>query len=89
MDTYGIILLLCVRQDKQSSLNLIQSFQSKGTTSIVKLLAIADPEQKLPIIFDMLFPNEWLETKAEGDADGRTNREVQRVVSKLGLLYTL
>lgn len=34
----------------------------------------------------MLYPDEWLDEKAEGDAHGRTNREVQRVVSA-SILY--
>jgi len=28
----------------------------------------------------MLFPEEWLEAQADGDVEGRTNREVQRVL---------
>jgi hypothetical protein len=63
------------------TLLFIESLQSKGTSSIAKLLTIADPEKKIPIIFEMLFPDEWLEAKADGDAEGRTNREVQWVVS--------
>jgi hypothetical protein len=33
------------------------------------------------VSFDMLYPAEWLEAKAEGDPEGKTNRDVQKVVS--------
>ena len=29
----------------------------------------------------MLFPNDWLDSLAENDPEGRTNRQVQREVS--------
>ena len=32
------------------------------------------------MIHNMVFPTDWLATKAEGDPQGRTNREVQTEV---------
>ena len=43
-------------------------------------LLITSPDQKIPIVEKMLFPNEWLDSLAENDPEGRTNREVQREV---------
>lgn len=40
-----------------------------------------DPDVKVPIVMDMLYPQPWLEKKAEGDPEGRTNLEVQSAVS--------
>jgi hypothetical protein len=44
-----------------------------------RLLATA-PDQRMPMVEKMLFPNEWLDSLAENDPEGRTNREVQREV---------
>lgn len=49
--------------------------------SSFRLVLIPDPKDKAPIVMDMLFPSEWLNQKAENDAQGRTNREVQIEVS--------
>lgn len=37
-------------------------------------------EDRIPIIHGMVFPNDWLDAKAEDDPQGRTNREVQTEV---------
>ena len=55
------------------------------TLSCVRLileprLVIAPPDQRIPILEEMLFPNEWLDSLAENDLEGRTNRDVQREV---------
>jgi len=42
-----------------------------------------DPDVKVPIIMDMLYPPEWLAKKATDDPEGRTNLEVQSAVSAL------
>jgi len=52
----------------------------KGATSLAKLLTIKEPENKVPVILDMVFPTEWLEEKVDGDLQGRTNRQVQEVL---------
>ncbi|KIJ60619.1 hypothetical protein HYDPIDRAFT_116918 [Hydnomerulius pinastri MD-312] len=49
----------------------------KGFLQFARLLTITDPEVKLPIVMDMLFPAEWLAQKADDDPEGRTNRELQ------------
>ena len=48
-----------------------------------RLFLIADAEKKLPILLDMVFPQEWLAQKAEDDPEGRTNREIQTGVGIL------
>jgi hypothetical protein len=42
---------------------------------------IRDPIQRMPYVVEMCFSASWLDAKAENDAKGRTNREVQLVVS--------
>ncbi|KAH9930995.1 Alpha/Beta hydrolase protein [Fomitopsis serialis] len=42
-----------------------------------RLLVISDPEAKIPMILGMLFPQHWLNAKAEDDPQGRTNLELQ------------
>ncbi|KAG1904116.1 Alpha/Beta hydrolase protein [Suillus fuscotomentosus] len=49
----------------------------KGSTAMTRLLMTGDPDVKVPIVMDMLYPQPWLEKKAEGDPEGRTNLEVQ------------
>ncbi|KAI0705858.1 alpha/beta-hydrolase [Cytidiella melzeri] len=48
----------------------------KGLSSLARLTFTADPEAKIPIILEMVFPVKWLDIKAENDSQGRTNREV-------------
>lgn len=48
-----------------------------------RLLMTGDPNVKVPIIMNMLFPQEWLAEKATDDPEGRTNLEVQSTVSAL------
>jgi len=40
-------------------------------------MTIADPNIKVPITMDMLYPESWLAEKAADDVAGRTNREIQ------------
>ncbi|KAF8431824.1 Alpha/Beta hydrolase protein [Boletus edulis BED1] len=49
-----------------------------GCLRFARLLTISVPEKKLPIFEDMMLPNEWLDSLAEDDPEGRTNREVER-----------
>lgn len=49
------------------------------STSLIRLLTMTDPETKIPVILDMVFPQSWLNAPAPGDPEGRTNREVQTV----------
>lgn len=42
---------------------------------------IRDPEKRSPYVVEMCFNASWLDAKAENDAEGRTNREVQIAVS--------
>ncbi|KAI9456102.1 Alpha/Beta hydrolase protein [Boletus coccyginus] len=49
-----------------------------GCLRFARLLVTTDPNQKIPIIEEMLFPSEWLDSLAENDPEDRTNREVQR-----------
>ncbi|KAF8839893.1 alpha/beta-hydrolase, partial [Paxillus ammoniavirescens] len=54
------------------SVRFLQCFGRK-----LALLTTTDRKQRIPIAFDMLFPAEWLDAKAEDDPEGRTNRDVQ------------
>jgi len=49
----------------------------KGTLILTRQLVIKDPVVRVPLSLSMLFPEAWLEEKAEGDTQNRTNREVQ------------
>jgi hypothetical protein len=42
---------------------------------------IRDPEKRAPYTVDVSYDATWLDAKAENDAKGRTNREVQLAVS--------
>lgn len=42
---------------------------------------MSEPEQKIPIVLEMLFPKDWLDSKREDDVEGRTNREVEAEVN--------
>ncbi|CDO70743.1 hypothetical protein BN946_scf184798.g58 [Trametes cinnabarina] len=48
-----------------------------GVKGLAKSMMISDPEQKIPIVLDMIFPKEWLDSKRDGDSQGRTNREIE------------
>ncbi|KAG6375904.1 alpha beta-hydrolase [Boletus reticuloceps] len=43
-----------------------------------RLLTTSDLEKKMSLLEGALFPAEWLDSLAEDDPEGRTNREVQR-----------
>ncbi|KAI0797835.1 alpha/beta-hydrolase [Abortiporus biennis] len=47
----------------------------KGLINLTRLMAITDAEKKIPLVHDMVFPESWLDEVAEGDTEGRTNRE--------------
>jgi len=49
----------------------------KGLVTLTKLMGVSDPNVKVPMVLDMSFPKEWLDSKAESDPAGRTNLEVQ------------
>jgi hypothetical protein len=63
-----------VRYDALSTSNMPIPF-------ICRLLMTGDPDVKVPIVMDMLYPQPWLAEKAEDDPEGRTNLEVQSAVS--------
>lgn len=49
----------------------------KGSTALTRLLLTGDPDVKVPIVMNMLYPQPWLAEKAKDDPEGRTNLEVQ------------
>jgi pimeloyl-ACP methyl ester carboxylesterase len=49
----------------------------KGLVSLTKLTFTPDPVAKVPTVLGMLFPSDWLDSKANNDDKGRTNRQVQ------------
>ncbi|TFK28647.1 alpha/beta-hydrolase [Coprinopsis marcescibilis] len=48
-----------------------------GFLTLGRLLFTPDPVKKIPIVLGMLYPNKWLDEKAEDDSQGRTNRQIQ------------
>ncbi|KAI0374724.1 alpha/beta-hydrolase [Pilatotrama ljubarskyi] len=48
-----------------------------GLKGIARTMFISEPAKKVPIVLDMLYPKEWLDSKSETDPQGRTNREVE------------
>ncbi|KZT03511.1 alpha/beta-hydrolase [Laetiporus sulphureus 93-53] len=70
-----VSLTLAVTRAKRSPWTALPSV--KGMTTLARLLAITDPEAKIPLVLDMVFPQSWLNAPAEGDPEDRTNREVQ------------
>lgn len=58
--------------------------------SLARLMITPDPLRKVPIVMDMLFPAAWLDSQAEDDTDGRTNRQVQiEVMSEVVQIFSL
>ncbi|KAG5653287.1 hypothetical protein H0H81_001351 [Sphagnurus paluster] len=51
-----------------------------GFSALATLALTQDPAKKVPIIMDMIFPIAWLNSKAEDDPAGRTNRQIQSEV---------
>ncbi|KAI0818892.1 alpha beta-hydrolase [Irpex lacteus] len=49
----------------------------KGFRSLFKLTFTKEPEAKIPIVLDMLYPAQWLDSPAEDDPNGRANREIE------------
>ncbi|KAH9842334.1 Alpha/Beta hydrolase protein [Rhodofomes roseus] len=70
-----VSLTLAVTRAKRTLRSAFPSI--KGFTSLARLLVITDPEAKIPMVLDMLFPRHWLDAKAAEDPESRTNRELQ------------
>ncbi|TCD65413.1 hypothetical protein EIP91_002712 [Steccherinum ochraceum] len=51
----------------------------KGFSTLARLLTVADPEVKIPMIHDMIFSDFWLDEKDEDDTEGRTNGELMTI----------
>ena len=49
----------------------------KGLYSLTKLTFTTDPVAKVPTVLDMIFTSSWLDSKADNDDKGRTNRQIQ------------
>ncbi|KAJ6547128.1 alpha/beta-hydrolase [Mycena capillaripes] len=60
----------------------------KGAVSLARLTFIADIERKIPLILEMVYPLRWLDEPAEGEGEGRTNREVQTELYRRRILAT-
>ena len=54
-----------------------------GLKNLLRTMMIKDPEQRIPLVLEMLFPQSWLDAKNETDPEGRTNREIETVVRML------
>ncbi|KAJ7168139.1 alpha/beta-hydrolase [Mycena crocata] len=59
-----------------------------GFKSLARLMFIADVEIKIPIILEMVYPLKWLDQPAKGDAEGRSNREIQIEIYRQRILMT-
>ncbi|EIN07697.1 alpha/beta-hydrolase [Punctularia strigosozonata HHB-11173 SS5] len=60
----------------------------KGLSSLARLTFMTDPEEKIPIILEMVFPVSWLDSPAEEDPEGRTNRAVQTEIYRHRIAIT-
>ncbi|KAH9951272.1 alpha/beta-hydrolase [Amylocystis lapponica] len=70
-----ISLTLTVTRARRGLLTWLPSLQ--GCYALAKAMVITDRPKKIPILLDMLFPQDWLDAKNSDDAQGRTNRELQ------------
>ncbi|KAL6309041.1 alpha/beta-hydrolase [Sparassis latifolia] len=70
-----VSLTLAVTRASGRSLSSLPT--PKGVITLARLLAIKDPEVKIPMILDMLYPREYLDAPAPNDPEGRTNEEIQ------------
>lgn len=59
------------------------------TIMSLRLTFTADPAVKIPIILEMVYPISWLDSKAEDDPSGRTNREIETKASRVESCTTL
>ena len=57
--------------------NVLTEGQWAGLKTLTRLVFIADPAKKVPLVMDMLYPLKWLAEHDEDDPQGRTNRDVQ------------
>jgi len=53
-----------------------------GLRNLLRVQFIRDPEKRAPYTVEISYDANWLDAKAENDAKGRTNREVQLVLNK-------
>ncbi|KAJ7093173.1 Alpha/Beta hydrolase protein [Mycena epipterygia] len=60
----------------------------KGFISLTKLMFTTDIDAKIPLILEMVYPLHWLDTPAEGDEEGRSNRQVQTEIYRRRILIT-
>ncbi|KAI0664971.1 alpha/beta-hydrolase [Cubamyces menziesii] len=59
-----------------------------GLKGLARTMMISEPEKKIPIVLEMLFPKDWLDSKREDDVEGRTNREVEAEAYLKRVQYT-
>ncbi|KAI0002146.1 alpha/beta-hydrolase [Russula compacta] len=52
-----------------------------GLRNLVMVQFIKDPKKRVPYLVEACFTASWLDTNAEDDAKGRTNREIQNEIS--------
>ncbi|KAL0569643.1 hypothetical protein V5O48_012327 [Marasmius crinis-equi] len=60
----------------QSLLVWLTSLAARARLTFTKEL-----QDKIPLLFDMLYPTSWIDELAEDDPEGRTNREIQEIAS--------
>ena len=69
-----------VRAALEQKENVLTERQWAGLKTLTRLVFIADPAKKVPLVMDMLYPAKWLAEHDEDDPQGRTNRDVQSEV---------
>ncbi|KAI0747963.1 alpha/beta-hydrolase [Daedaleopsis nitida] len=59
-----------------------------GIKNLVRTMMIKEPEQRIPLVLEMLFPQEWLDAKDPEDPEGRTNREIETASYRKRVAFT-
>ncbi|THV07838.1 alpha/beta-hydrolase [Dendrothele bispora CBS 962.96] len=59
-----------------------------GLKNLAKATFTKDIDQKIPLIHAMIYPTPWLDSKAEDDPQGRTNREIETETHRHRMLLT-
>ncbi|KAJ7074320.1 alpha/beta-hydrolase [Mycena amicta] len=60
----------------------------KGAVSLGRLMLTSDIEKKIPLILQMVYPQSWLDARAEDDEQGRSNHELQVLIYRKRIATT-
>ncbi|KAH9946254.1 alpha/beta-hydrolase [Epithele typhae] len=59
-----------------------------GTRNLLRSMMVSNPEDRIPLVLETLFPQEWLDSKDPSDPEGRTNRELQTIAYRERIAVT-